>query len=162
MLSMPWFLLVPIAKACPTRKRYAGSTRPVALSLTLWLSSPSSPSRNQKCHQSSPPPARRFPPPCKHTSLAPVKNLCYEVAVNIITNLYIVVVYRGRHLSCPNASKHRVNDMHSCASLRGRSQGFNNHFGDVRGGRPGRAGQIRLAGRAIRKPVKRYIELGCA
>src|SRR6266404_2882176 len=31
-------------------KRYAGSTGPVALSLTLWLSSPSSPSRNQKCH----------------------------------------------------------------------------------------------------------------
>src|SRR6267143_1542030 len=99
MLSMPWFLLVPIAKACPTRKRYAGSTRPVALSLTLWLSSPSSPSRNQKCHQSSPPPARRFPPPCKHTS-------------------------------------------------------------PVRGGVAGRAGQIQLAGRGIRKPVKLYIELG--
>src|SRR6266849_5150814 len=68
MLSMPWFLLVPIAKVCRTRKRYAGSPRPAARSSTLWLSSPSSPSRNQKCPRSSPPPARRFPPHCKHTS----------------------------------------------------------------------------------------------
>src|ERR1700719_5002282 len=76
MLSMPWFLLVPIAKACRTRKRYAGSTRPVAGSLTLFSFSPSSPSRNQKCPLSSPPPARRFHPPCKHTSPVHVLRIC--------------------------------------------------------------------------------------
>src|SRR5436309_11831246 len=67
MPLMRWFPLVPIEKDYHTKKRCAGSTRPVALSLTLWSLSPSSPSRNQKCPRSSPPPARRFPQPCKHT-----------------------------------------------------------------------------------------------
>src|SRR2546430_5877178 len=57
--SMPlmlWFHLSLIEKACHTKKPCAGSTWPAALSLTLRSSSPSSPSRNQKCPWSSPPP----------------------------------------------------------------------------------------------------------
>src|SRR5713101_8331531 len=57
MPSMPWFLLVPIERACHTRKLYAGSTRPAALSLTQLSSGPSFPSLKQKCPPSSPPPA---------------------------------------------------------------------------------------------------------
>src|SRR5712691_10568007 len=57
MPSMPWFLLVPIERACHTKRPYAGSTRPAVLSLTQLLSGPSFPSRKQKCPPSSPPPA---------------------------------------------------------------------------------------------------------
>src|SRR2546421_11278570 len=61
MPLMRWFHLVLIEKACHTKKLCAGSTWPAALSLTLRSSSPSPPSRNQKCPWSSPPPpARRF------------------------------------------------------------------------------------------------------
>src|SRR5437588_2590339 len=71
MPLMPWFHLVLIEKVCHTKKPFAGSTRQVAVSLTLLSSSPSSPSRNQKCPLSSPPPARRFHQPCKRTSSVP-------------------------------------------------------------------------------------------
>src|SRR5256886_10984882 len=63
MPLMRWFHLVLIEKACHTKKLCAGSTRQVALSSTLLSSSPSCPSRNQKCPGSSPPPARRFHQP---------------------------------------------------------------------------------------------------
>src|SRR6266481_4353393 len=63
MPLMRWFHLVLIEKACHTKKLCADSTRQVALSLTPRSSSPSSPSRNQKCPRSSPPPARRFHQP---------------------------------------------------------------------------------------------------
>src|SRR5437868_6290815 len=80
MPLMPWFHLVLIEKVCHTKKPFAGSTRQVAVSLTLLSSSPSSPSRNQKCPLSSPPPARRFHQPCKRTSSVPRgKNLCYRI-----------------------------------------------------------------------------------
>src|SRR5260370_19630946 len=54
MPSMRWFPIVPIEKACHTRKLYAGSSKPVAPSLTPLSSVPSSPSRKQKCPPYSP------------------------------------------------------------------------------------------------------------
>src|SRR5882724_8874239 len=65
MRSTPWFLPAPIAKACPTKRLCGGSMSQVVLSLTLLSSGLSSLSRKRKCPPSSPPPALRFPQPCK-------------------------------------------------------------------------------------------------
>src|SRR6266851_1424247 len=69
MPSMRWFPLVPIEKACHTRKLYAGSSKPVAPSLTPLSSVPSSPSRKQKCPPYSPPLAPPSLQPCSHTGV---------------------------------------------------------------------------------------------
>src|SRR6266850_598635 len=74
MRSTPWFLPAPIAKACPTKRLCGGSMSQVVLSLTLLSSRPFSPSRKPKCPQSSPPPAHRFPQPCRHIAITPVQR----------------------------------------------------------------------------------------
>src|SRR6267378_8046675 len=65
MPSTPWFPRARIARACPTRRLSAGSAKLAELSSTLPSCGLSSPSRRRKCPLSLPPPARRFPQPCR-------------------------------------------------------------------------------------------------
>src|SRR6266404_6244975 len=68
----PWSLPAPIARACPTKRRCADSTRPVGPSSTRSSSSPSFLLRKRKCPLSSPLPAPRFPPPSRHFAFSGV------------------------------------------------------------------------------------------